>query len=664
MLILLKFSLVLIFLTRSISQIYDGKQDGCAWKPPIEITPVEKNEGCSWSPPAETPPVKNDGCSWSPPVEPPPVKTDCAWRPPVKQDGCKLLEPVFKYTQEDAPKDVSAVVALMTSKVNRELTRVTKIEVRQSDQSQRFPLGQVGEHLMIATVQRIDDYGNVEELCFHVVFQISDIDECSLPKSNPLASRCHESLDCINTQGSYECRCRGEAIGLPGGMGQCLGSVDTNCCSSGLNNYLGKKDLEACKAAFRCTESVCPGDCVPEATCTASKDGRSHTCTCRAPYVGNGHACRGDKPVVWQSKLGAIISQGVSNSGALVTRGSSARDHCEWNAGFCGCTLPKVDHCHEVSCGANAVCINLGNDFRCECLEGFTRLQGMGCAQMKVPTLRLIGPERMILKQCDSYFEQGVEIFDQNEETQTRTVDIEYSEPLGICMRKMGNFHVNYTLQTPWATRPFTRVTRYVEVGDVDECTLPQKIASECPECAPKCLAPSSCTNTIGSYLCKCPFCMEGDGFTGCRDNCAPVITLPEQPYYFRMIQCFDLLGQRICTRDCNDYQNDLNKLLKQTNGKFLCPGGQACVRATDNNGLRTLDITEKVTIGAAIPISVATDGQCAFGSPKAGPEECVFHVPYDVVDEAGNRAKTAFRKVIVQELPRTEPFDCNSCPK
>jgi len=567
----------------------------------------------------------------------------------IGYESCSQLD-TFLYAQDQAPKDISAVLSLMSAKVNHEITRVIKIEVRQEDSSQSFPLGTVGEHVMIAIVKRLNDIDNqVEELCFHFKFEITDIDECTLPTSHPMAAKCHESLECVNTSGSYECRCRGTAYGVPGGMGQCSGATNTTCCTEGTS--LAKKEIQTCKAAFRCTESKCPGDCDPKAACTNSKDGKSFTCQCQTPYVGNGHECKfGNPPTVWKTRLGALLTK----------HGEQDSCECVWDHTQCGCTLPKVNYCHEVNCGAHSSCVNLDDDFKCVCEEGYHLVPGMGCANIRLPTLRLIGQERMSLRQCDSYYEQGVDIFNQNEETQSRAVDIEYSEPLGVCMRKVGAFHVNYTLATPWVSNtstckappPHIRLTRYVDVLDVDECTLPKEMAEKCPACKHRCSKEATCVNTIGSYTCKCPYCMQGDGYesgTGCTDSCAPVITVPEAPFYFRVVKCRGLLGDLPCKVD---YEGELNTLVRQSGGKALCSSGNLCFHATDNSGFTTLDVTERVVLGPAIPLD----------STKPG--EYIFSVPYDVIDAAGNAAKTVFRKVIIQErtLEEIEKQACDNC--
>lgn len=84
-----------------------------------------------------------------------------------------------------------------------------------------------------------------------------------------------------------------------------------------------------------------------------------------------------------------------------------------------------------------------------------------------------------------------------------------------------------------------------VTVEDIDECSLdPASPEAQCPGCRAACHEHAICENMVGTYTCKCPSCMSGDGFdpfipkkstrvppgyeggSGCRDSCRPVITL------------------------------------------------------------------------------------------------------------------------------------------
>lgn len=176
------------------------------------------------------------------------------------------------------------------------------------------------------------------------------------------------------------------------------------------------------------------------------------------------------------------------------------------------------------------------------------------------------GNHTLRLKQGDVYKEYGVEIEDENAEDYLRRLKITYSQPLPPgCLTKIGDFHVNYTVTTPWTSPSYVRVTRKVIIDDIDECTLDvSKYESSCPEIIPKCdiKAGATCANTIGSYTCRCPKYTEGDGFkpihatalesvpegykggTGCKDTSLPVIDiLGPNPKVLKVCKCGGLKG-------------------------------------------------------------------------------------------------------------------------
>jgi hypothetical protein len=170
------------------------------------------------------------------------------------------------------------------------------------------------------------------------------------------------------------------------------------------------------------------------------------------------------------------------------------------------------------------------------------------------------------LKQGDFYKEYAVEIKDENAEEYLRSLKIAYSAPIpNGCLTKIGEFHVNYTIETPWTVPPFQRITRRVITDDIDECTLDvEKYQRICPPLIPRCDtdAGAKCVNTIGSYTCKCPVHTTGDGFQkgvsfdqlnapegfrggqSCRDTGKPVIQLQgPNPKIFRVCGCGGISG-------------------------------------------------------------------------------------------------------------------------
>ena len=211
-----------------------------------------------------------------------------------------------------------------------------------------------------------------------------------------------------------------------------------------------------------------------------------------------------------------------------------------------------------------------GNVPQCACKPGHVMHEKYGCVDQNPPLLRLNndpnGDQILRLKQGDVYKEYAVEIQDENAEEYLRSLKIAYSQPLPHgCLTKIGEFHVNYTVATPWTSPPYVRVTRRVIIEDIDECSLDvAKYENTCPELVPQCdlEAGATCVNTNGSYTCRCPKFTSGDGFksdidfeamdtpegfqggNGCRDTSKPIISLAgPNPKVFRIGECGGLSG-------------------------------------------------------------------------------------------------------------------------
>jgi len=216
------------------------------------------------------------------------------------------------------------------------------------------------------------------------------------------------------------------------------------------------------------------------------------------------------------------------------------------------------------------VCIvGEGNVPKCACKPGFVYHDTYGCVDTSPPELRLKhdlnGDGTLRLRQGDVYKEYAVEVQDENAEEYLRSLKIAYSQPLPHgCLTKIGEFHVNYTVATPWTSPPYHRITRRVVIEDIDECHADiARLEETCPQLVPKCDtdAGATCVNTIGSYTCKCPKYTAGDGFrhgvsfdigppegfqggTGCRDTSKPNIQLTgPNPKIFRVCECGGISG-------------------------------------------------------------------------------------------------------------------------
>uniref|UniRef100_A0A7S1VQV2 EGF-like calcium-binding domain-containing protein n=1 Tax=Grammatophora oceanica TaxID=210454 RepID=A0A7S1VQV2_9STRA len=249
----------------------------------------------------------------------------------------------------------------------------------------------------------------------------------------------------------------------------------------------------------------------------------------------------------------------------------------------------------------------------------------------------------------------------------------------------MDDFHVNYTVETPWTTPPYVRITRRVIVDDIDECSFDvAKYTEKCPPLLPQCdtSAGAKCINTVGSYSCQCPKFTSGDGFmkdasfaniytpkgylggTSCVDNHRPTIRLlGPQPKKFKVCKCgglgrltasdaevstMDAGMEELCTTQRDKYDSQLRELIKSTGGAELCATGgnpnprpSYCVNAADETHVGIVNLTSLVAVGDPVQKS-----------------EFAWSVPYSVSDVAGNEAKRVWRDVVVEEV---DLFDLES---
>jgi hypothetical protein len=406
--------------------------------------------------------------------------------------------------------------------------------------------------------------------------------------------------------------------------------------------------------------------------------------------MGNGHRCRpGD----------------IKPEPKVKFDGKTPTELTVKNNYFCDCTKPVVDPCDGFPpcTGKHQICtVKTEKEPMCACKPGFVLHDKFGCVDESPPLLRLKsdpnGDRILRLKQGDVYKEYAVEIQDENAEEYLRSLKIAYSKPLPSgCLTEIGEFHVNYTVATPWTSPPYVRITRRVIIDDIDECKLDPKIfETKCPSLVHRCdiAKGASCVNTIGSYTCQCPKFTSGDGFqenlsfgphttpegfqggTSCYDNSPPVLSLRgPNPKVFRVCECAGIsgiMGGKISTHDNirtshqSHYENDikvcvridfrshtfvievlahvfatLQEIILATSGAELCatqidrsPNASDCVFAYDETYKGRVDLSKAVVVGEPIKKSMLR-----------------WSVPYNVKDAAGNAAKTIWRDVVVEEV-------------
>ena len=328
-----------------------------------------------------------------------------------------------------------------------------------------------------------------------------------------------------------------------------------------------------------------------------------------------------------------------------------------------------------------------------------------GCVGESPPLMKLKhdphGDQTLRLKQGDVYKEYFVDIQDENAEEYLRSLKIAYSIPMPYgCLVDIGEFHVNYTVATPWTSPPYVRLTRRVIIEDINECLLDvNKYKISCPELVPHCdvEAGAKCMNTIGSYTCQCPKHTEGDGFlpnlktkptgyeggTGCRDVSLPVIHLNgPNPKVFPVCKCSGIKGFLGRSKDSNSNDSALQAGQQRHYGADIKVRGASCVlfSCADGCSVPHSFLYRSVNLQEMIQKTAGAELCATHQNPKPSASDCVraydetykgrvdlskkvvvgdpvqksglhWSVPYDVTDAAGNKAATVWRDVIVEEV-------------
>ncbi len=234
-------------------------------------------------------------------------------------------QPFLTFSQETAPSSNNALLRHVTSLLNKHLEGVISVDISMNANSKH---ANVGIFIITAVITRIVKLENgknetIDER-FEIPYEITDIDECSLPPSHPMSHNCHPSTQCVNIVGSYECSCKRGSWGMKGSgsthpqkwvvlrwllhlglfpldtendAGMCGGKANTSeCCFHG-HTYDDDPWIfvNQCKTNFRCTNDPCLGETCPGGSyCKPGAAYGDFSCTCKSGYkVSAAHVLSG-----------------------------------------------------------------------------------------------------------------------------------------------------------------------------------------------------------------------------------------------------------------------------------------------------------------------------------------------------------------------------------
>uniref|UniRef100_A0A673CQ13 Notch receptor 2 n=1 Tax=Sphaeramia orbicularis TaxID=375764 RepID=A0A673CQ13_9TELE len=326
-----------------------------------------------------------------------------------------------------------------------------------------------------------------------------DVNEC---KINP----CKNNGHCINSPGSYSCKCQ------PGYSGHNC-QIDTDDCSpsdSCLNNGTCIDDINTfscrCRPGFYGTfceyeQNECDSQpCKNGGTCT---DGLgTYRCTCPVGY--NGLNC--------QNLVNLCSQVRCHNGGSCSQTTISWTCHCQMGWTGLYCDVPNMS-CQDFAarqglevenvCKNAGRCVNVGNSHQCQCQPGYT---GSYCEEM--------------VDECKSNpCRNGATCVDYQGTYECRCkpgyqgVNCEYdvdechSAPClhgGTCINLINRF----TCACPHGTHGVQ-----CEVNE-DDCA-PKPGSSE-----PRCLNGGQCVDGVGRYTCSCPPGFVGEHCEGDLNEC------------------------------------------------------------------------------------------------------------------------------------------------
>jgi len=386
-----------------------------------------------------------------------------------------------------------------------------------------------------------------------------DINECDKKYQN--AGLCDKNADCVNGNGTYECRCKvgftgdgvfcndydecaGTAHGCDPTLATCVNTYGSyKCvCARGYRHVAG-----GCREVDECRETLDKGGCSELAHCKNTPG--SYECTCRHGTTGDGFHCEDidecDDPQLNTCPQFADCHNFLGGYRCECWFGYEEK-HVQ-QAMVC----EDIDECAIgiVSCHNFAVCTNLPGWYNCECRQPFFTGDGYNCADVNECDLN---DTCHVQADCENfvggftckcrkgYTGDGFNCTDIDE----CLIDYGGCSAHSSCINTQGDY--NCTCLDGFEGDG-------VSCFDVNECSDPT---------LNNCSADSRCRNYDGGFFCECP---EGYIYTGF--NCADIDECTSSTY-------------ALCHPNAHCHNSE---------GSFYCK----CKAGYTGNGLICLDINE-----------------------------------------------------------------------
>ncbi|XP_078377353.1 uncharacterized protein LOC144660575 isoform X1 [Oculina patagonica] len=348
-----------------------------------------------------------------------------------------------------------------------------------------------------------------------------DIDECI---NLQFYGSCDPNADCINLNGSYECKCR------PGFFQSGDVCFEINECD-GTITWIIEGRLQECRA----------GVCAEMQTCIyrnmssdgSRKDNMTLICACDdsdssaidcveaiMEVIQKGENFTTAISIPWQLTVNTTLNattniktEFVHNcTDKAVCINTAGSYKCICKEGFVsndrGWNCHDIDECLENgTCHSNATCSNTDGSFRCECKLGFDgnglnncsdvdecSLKSVNCSQSSVCVNTLGG---YVCACLDGFHRNGTLLCEDLDECSNSALN--KCHPRASCQNYVGGYNCSCT--TGYSGNGF-------RCSDIDECKINSILCGE----------HASCYNTLGCYKCKCDPGWSGDG-----QNCTNV---------------------------------------------------------------------------------------------------------------------------------------------